>query len=49
MADEDLVDELAEPALPLRAGVEGFVREYPLAAVLGALVTGIILGRIGTL
>lgn len=46
MAEEELEDP---PPPPPPRRFEHFVRENPVAAVVGALITGIVLGRLGIL
>jgi hypothetical protein len=47
MADDKLDD--VSPAPPSPNSFDGFVRENPIAAVVGALIVGILLGRLGIL
>lgn len=49
MADEDDLEEAPSPPPPPPHGLEHFVRENPTAAVVGALIAGILLGRMGIL
>jgi hypothetical protein len=46
MAEEE---EFEAPPPPPPQGLEHFVRQYPIAAVIGALVAGLLLGRLGIL
>jgi len=46
--DEDVQDQ-PPPPRDYRHGFEDFVRENPIAAVVGALVAGILLARVGIL
>ena len=45
MAEEE---EFEAPPPPPQ-GFEHFVRQYPIAAVVGAVVAGLLLGRLGIL
>jgi hypothetical protein len=49
MAEEKFEDPPAPPPPPPPHGFEHFVRENPTAAVVGALIAGILLGRLGIL
>jgi hypothetical protein len=48
MADEEFEDSPPPPPRPPH-GFEHFVRENPTATVVGALIAGILLGRLGIL
>lgn len=49
MAEEEFEDEPPAPPPPPPHGFEHFVRHNPTAAVIGALVVGLVLGRFGIL
>jgi hypothetical protein len=44
MAEEDLGDP--SPPTPAPHGMEKFIRENPIAAIMGALVVGMLFGRL---
>ena len=48
MADEGFEDQPPAPAAP-PSGLADFVRENPIGAVIGAVIVGVLLGRLGIL
>jgi hypothetical protein len=49
MVADEFEDDVPPPPPPVEEGLDAFVRRNPTTSVVGALIAGILLGRLGIL